>query len=318
MPGEFSLIRKYFSGHDRAAGVSLGIGDDCALLKVPAGMELAVTTDTLNEGVHFFRGEDPYCLGYKSLLVNVSDLASMGASPFCFTLSVTLPDDSPDFLEKFSKGLLEHASALKMPLIGGNTTKGPLSITISAYGLVPGGMSMRRAMGRAGDTVYVTGTLGAAGLYVAGGYHEIALSEKAMDELHKKAMLMPNRCTLATDLREYCRCAIDISDGLIGDLRHILEESHLGADIELSSLPCDETLYKYLSDEDERIRFAAYGGGDYELVFTAPSEKAAFIAELSKKHNVKITPIGKLTADGYKLYKNGRICNLKQTGFEHF
>ena len=237
MLGEFALIKEFFSGHDKGRGITLGIGDDCALLAPDKNSELAITTDTLNEGIHFFKGEDPFYLGYKSLLVNISDLASMGARPAFFTLSLTLPDSDEHFLREFSRGLFSLADKEKMALIGGNTSKGPLSITISAYGYVSKGCAMRRDLAKKGDIIYVTGNLGTGGLFVKAGYREITLSHDLFSIVHEKAQLIPSRTVFARALRRVCRCALDVSDGTVGDLRHILERSNVGALLNLDKIP---------------------------------------------------------------------------------
>lgn len=321
MEGEFSLIKRYFSGHDDAAGVSLGIGDDCALLKVPQGMELTVTTDTLNEGIHFFPGLDPYLLGYKSLIVNLSDLAAMGAKPWCFTLSITLPESSERFLASFAQGLFEAASAAGIALVGGNTSKGPLSVTIGAYGLLPEGRALRRDTAKSGDGIYVTGSLGLSGLYVEAGYGRINVSKQILSELCYKSMHMPMRLKFGSALlcRGISACAIDISDGVVGDLRHILERSAAGAELDLGLLPQASELRSMVADSERRINLAAFGGGDYELMFTVPDEKAGDLRRLGNELNVPVTRIGTITDDHLlKLLNNGKIFQPAMKPFEHF
>lgn len=315
--GEFELIRTFFSGKDAKDGVSLGIGDDCALFAPPHNCQIAVTTDTLNEGYHFFKGTDPYILGYRSLLVNLSDLAAMGATPWCFTLSLTLPSSDPVFLQGFSTGLFSLAQSEGIALIGGNTSKGPLSITISAYGLVEGDTAMRRDCARVGEDIYVTGALGFNALYVRAGYGELETDRQTLDDWCSKSMTGPTRTAFAGELKNISRCAIDISDGVVGDLAHILRSSRVGATLNVDLLPQDEHL-AILSDEDERIELAAFGGCDYELLFTLDKSHEQELYALSDKYGVKVTKVGSITSDEYKILKHGKIYHSKQKAFEHF
>lgn len=326
--GEFELIKKYFCQNDRGTGIELGIGDDCALLNIPENKTLAVTTDTQIEGIHFFKNTSPYYLGYKSLLVNLSDLAAMGAKPYCFTLSITLPEANDSFLEEFSKGLFELASKVQIPLIGGNTTKGELSITISAYGLVDKGCALRRDCARAGDDVYVTGTLGLPGLAVELGYRNLTDGrdltfrnidgKDAFSHCYEKSMLIENRCEFASSLVNYSHCAIDISDGLVGDLRHILEKSGVGAAIEIDYLPKPYEFEVYSLDERIQDKFCLYGGGDYELLFTAPKKNRDSISKLSSDYAVKVSKIGEIKNGTFEILKHGKMYHQNEKSFEHF
>ena len=330
MLSEFSLIEKYFSKKDQGDGIVLGVGDDCALLSKDSEYELAVTTDTQNEGIHFFKGTDPYLLGYKSLLVNVSDLAAMGAKPYAFTLSISLPEAQDSFLEPFSRGLMELASALHLALIGGNTTKGPLSITISAYGLVKKGQAMLRSGARVGDEIYVTGSLGLPGLLVDLGYETselAAMLHKAgcrdslrtlFEKLYPKSMLIANRCAFATSLSKYCRCAIDISDGLVGDLGHILSASGVGAEIWVENLPRPQEFLELGLEESYQERLCLFGGGDYELLFCVPKEHRAQVKQLSFEHNVALSLVGAIKNDVFTIIKCGKVVEYSDKAFEHF
>lgn len=319
MLGEFALIKEFFSGHDKGRGITLGIGDDCALLSPDKNSELAVTTDTLNEGIHFFKGEDPFYLGYKSLLVNISDLASMGARPAFFTLSLTLPEADEYFLREFSRGLFLLADKEKMALIGGNTSKGPLSITISAYGYVAKGCAMRRDLAKPGDIIYVTGNLGTGGLFVKAGYREITLSHDLFSIVHEKAQLIPSRTVFSRALRRVCRCALDVSDGTVGDLRHILERSNVGASLNLDKLPLDEVFDKVSLSALEKAELAAFGGCDYELLFTISPKNIPLLEKIAAHHQVKITPIGVITEDkNLNLLFDGKPYVKANKPFEHF
>lgn len=316
--GEFELIGKYFSGHDKSDAVTLGIGDDCALLRVPHGSELAITTDTQIEGIHFFKNTDPFLLGYKSLLVNLSDLASMGAKPIAFTLSLSLPHADENFLKGFSQGLFSLANKHSLPLIGGNTTKGQLSITISAYGCVEQSRAMRRDRALVGDDIYVTGTLGLPGFAVALGYNEIAMDKSVFDECYKKSMLIEDRCAFAYELSRYSKCAIDISDGLVGDLKHILDASNVGAMINLEDIPLPCEFAKYNLNE-KVYDLALYGGCDYELLFTSSESFRQNIKELAQKFCTKVTRIGTITKNSnLQILKHGIMCNQNLKPFEHF
>ena len=326
--GEFELIKKYFCQNDRGTGIELGIGDDCALLNLPENKTLAVTTDTQIEGIHFFKDTSPSYIGYKSLLVNLSDLAAMGAKPYCFTLSVTMPDADEKFLEEFSKGLFTLASKVNIPLIGGNTTKGQLSITISAYGLLDRGKSLRRDMAKAGDDIYVTGTLGLPGLAVELGYRNLIngkdISDKLIDgrnafsHCYEKSMLIENRCEFASSLVNYSRCAIDISDGLAGDLKHIMERSMVGARLEVEKLPKPYEFEYYCLDEKLQDKLCLYGGGDYELLFTAPENNYDKIVELASAYAVKVSKIGKIKNGTFEILKHGKMYHQNDKSFEHF
>jgi thiamine-monophosphate kinase len=321
--GEFELIGRYFSRHDKGEGVSLGIGDDCALLAVPDGYELAITTDTLNEGIHFFKNSDPYLLGYKTLAVNVSDLAAMGASPYACTLSLTLNEAQPDFLEAFSQGFFDCAKAsLKhksLPLIGGNTTKGELSFTVSAYGLVKKGQAMCRDGARVGDGIYVTGTLGLPALAVEIGYGRFSEYKDDFHKLYAHSMKPASRCDFACRLAAICTCAIDISDGLVGDLRHILLKSKLGAKLELSSIPYPEYFKEHNLDKDKALNLALAGGGDYELLFTLSEDKRKKLAEIVDITQTPVHKIGEITANKQLIFtEHGNIVPQNFTAFEHF
>ena len=319
MLGEFALIKEFFSGHDKGRGITLGIGDDCALLAPDKNSELAITTDTLNEGIHFFKGEDPFYLGYKSLLVNLSDLASMGARPAFFTLSLTLPDADEHFLREFARGLFTLADKERMALIGGNTSKGPLSVTISAYGYVARGCAMRRDLAKPGDIIYVSGNLGTGGLFVKAGYHELELSPELFSIVHEKAQLIPSRTGFARALRRVSRCALDVSDGTVGDLRHILERSDVGAILNLDKLPLDSIFDKVNLTSLEKAELAAFGGCDYELLFTVSPKNISLLEKIALRRQVKITPVGVITDDKKLtlLFENKPYVKENKP-FEHF
>ena len=317
--GEFELIKKYFSSFDKGEGIFLGIGDDCALIDIPQDKHLAITTDTQVEGVHFFKGTDPYLIGYKSLLVNTSDLCAMGAKPYCFTLSLSLPTADEDFLSKFSLGLYTLAKKLNMPLIGGNTTKGELAITISAYGLCDKDSAMLRSKAQVLDDIYVTGTLGGPALAVEAGYQKIKLDGSLYEQCQKASMLIESRHEIAYELSKVASCAIDISDGLYGDLGHILESSKVGCNLYVDKLPHSPLFDKVKIEESYLDKLCLFGGGDYELLFTCSSHKRAIIQKIASEYNVPITLIGNITNnDAIKLIKHDKIFTISEKSFEHF
>lgn len=323
MAGEFKLIDKLFAGHDAAKGVMLGVGDDCALIAPPGTQYLALTTDTMVEGRHFFAGTKPYYLGWRALAVNLSDLAAMGARPRYFLLSITHPDGNKRFLKSFAQGMFALAKEEKVALIGGNMAKGPLSITITAIGTCKPGRAMERSGAQVGDELYVTGTLGGPGLYVKAGMGELKLSPSLMAELYAKAFLLPCRARFAKRLAKICRCAIDISDGLVGDLRHICTQSQVGAQVVLDTLPLPpEFLLPEVTARlslDERLHLALYGGCDYELLFSLAPDKVPTMLSLAQRYQVPVTKIGLIThrRQGLQLYFQGQRQTLKP-GFEHF
>lgn len=320
MIGEFDLIKKYFSACDQEAHVELGIGDDCALMRFKPQERVAITTDTMNEGVHFFKGTAPYLLGYKALLVNLSDLAAMGACPCAFTLSVNMPQADEGFLAQFSRGLFELAKQEHVALIGGNTSSGPLSVSITAFGIL-GENALLRSGAKPGDGIYVTGSLGLSALYVEAGYGRIKVDKSKLSELCYKSMHPECRCALAEDLAKLglSHCALDISDGVTGDLGHILEQSGVGADLQLEKLPLASELDFAVSDPMQRIRLAASGGGDYELLFTVPCGKSAEFELFKQRSSVPITRIGTITDHGkLRILYNDKIFTPSMKSFEHF
>lgn len=334
MPGEFEIIRELFSSHDQAPGIVLGVGDDCALIKRHGRRCLALTTDTMVEGRHFFAGTSPYLLGWRALAVNLSDLAAMGAKPYCCTLSLTLPEATADFLEPFAQGFFELAEREKISLIGGNLSAGPLSITVAAIGKVKEKRAMRRSNARAGDNIYVTGGLGASALHVKQGMGELRLSPELNNRALESSFLLPVRCTFARRLSRFCRCAIDVSDGVAGDLRHIVERSGVRAELYLDHLPlagvldCRESAG--LLSFFERCTLAACGGCDYELLFTLPDEPELQeqLNALSHELQVPVTRIGRILppdvgeadqdpGDPLTILFQGRAVTGLQA-FEHF
>lgn len=294
--GEFDLIQRFFKKQSEImlaknpGSISLGIGDDCALLKTEPNHEIAITSDMLVEGKHFFADANPEYLGWKALAVNLSDLAAMGAQPIGFTLAIALPKADAAWLEAFSRGLFTIANAHSCPLIGGDTTAGPLNICITAIGTTPNHKSIQRSGALADDDIWVSGTVGDARLMLAALRHEIELPQIDL-EIIQERMHQPNpRVGLGIALRNVATSAIDISDGLLGDLKHILKQSNKDAEVWLDQIPKSTTLLK--QSRDLQDQFAAAGGDDYELCFTAPMGKRDLIKKISQDLKLPLTRIG--------------------------
>ncbi len=316
---EFELIAQYFTRPARSGGsVRLGVGDDCALLDVPAGETLAISTDMLVEGRHFFEGTDPEALGHKALAVNLSDLAAMGAAPIGFSLALALPAADAGWLEGFARGLFGLADAHGAQLIGGDTTKGPLNICITVYGSLPADAALRRDAARPGDDIWVSGTLGDArlGLEALQGKRLLdrTLLRPASTRLHRPEP----RVGLGRALRGIAHAAIDVSDGLMGDLGHILECSRVGAVIDADALPCGEAL----SAQEAALRreFALNGGDDYELCFTAAPEQGAAVQAAALAAGVRVTRVGHIvTGNALKVTDgDGHQLDIPGHAFDHF
>ena len=313
--GEFDLIERFFktaanslcTNADQA--ITLGIGDDCALLKMDSTEELAITSDMLVSGRHFFPDANPEWLGWKALAVNLSDLAAMGARPIGFTLALALPEAHSAWLEAFSKGLFAIARQYKCPLIGGDTTAGPLTISITAFGSTPSGKAIRRSGAKTGDDIWVSGAVGDARLALAALRHEMNLSESDLKQIEHRMHNPTPRVDLGMKIREVASAALDISDGLLGDLQHILKQSQVSAEVFLDQLPKSEILQKQSGDVQNQ--FAACGGDDYEICFTAPIEKRDAIDKISTALNLPLTKIGRITE---KVGAIEKICLLNKNG----
>lgn len=321
---EFEIIRRFFVNQKTAkrinrSDVVLGIGDDAALLSPTAGHSLVVTTDTLVSGVHFPEDTAPQAIGYKSLAVNLSDLASMGAEPAWFTLSLTLPDASENWLDQFAQGLFELAHEHNIQLVGGDTTRGPLSISIQAMGMVPEGWALTRCGARQNDLVYVTGTLGdaAAGLEIQG--QEPSGSTAYTSELLQRLERPTPRVAEGLALRGLASAVIDISDGLGADLGHMLAASQVGADITVDDIPLSEAFRQQALGH--AMQLATGGGDDYELCFTVPVEKEREVLERFTGLGSICTRIGTITPQSGVLRwldNEGNDLNWKPAGYEHF
>ncbi|TKI06305.1 thiamine-phosphate kinase [Martelella alba] len=319
--GEFDLITRYF---DRVRSVRrdvvLGIGDDCALLTVDEKRLLAVSSDTLVSGTHFLPDIAPGDLASKSLAVNLSDLAAMGADPAWLSLALTLPFADENWLAAFSDSLFAQLDYYGMQLVGGDTTRGPLSLTMTIHGLVPAGRAITRAGAKIGDWIYVTGTLGdsAAGLALL---QRKITSDSAADEAYLIGRhLRPQpRILQGQALRDLASAAIDLSDGLISDLRHILERSQCGARIHLDDLPLSQALRRQ-AEPGQILRWALSGGEDYELCFTVPEINRGALDVALGHAGADFTCIGQIMprSEGLQLLQNNRPIDLDWRGYDHF
>lgn len=319
MLSEFDLIQTFFTKSQTSdVRIALGIGDDCALLQPSVGKQLAISTDMLVSGRHFFPDVDPRSLGHKALAVNLSDLAAMGARPLGFSLALALPEANVTWLEAFSQGLFDLANQYNCTLIGGDTTKGPLNICISVYGEIDPGQALRRDAAQVGDDLWISGSLGDARLALAGYWKEQILSQ----EQHQQAALRMHwpspRVELGCALAGIAHAALDISDGLIGDLGHILKRSNVGAHIMVDALPAGPVLAQQSSDL--RREFCLAGGDDYELCFTAAQQDREKVLAIAQSCNTPVTRIGSIEAQlGLRLYDNQqRLLPLNFASFDHF
>lgn len=316
---EFDLIKEYFSKQTSGRGdVVLGIGDDCAVLQPPAGMELVVTTDTLVEGIHFDKGVDPEALGHKSLAVNLSDLAAMGAKPAWVTLALTLPESNSDWLQAFSRGFLSLATEHGVALVGGDTTRGPLTITVTAHGFVEPGAVLRRGGARVGDLIYVTGSLGdaALALLVRQGGCSIATG---LADLEQRLDRPQPRIHAGRSIVGIASAAIDVSDGLISDLGHICEQSGVGARLELEQIPLSTPVREYLK-RGGRWATVISGGDDYELCFTVPPQRTSLLDEIRSDLDCDLVQVGKIVSyQGVScIVADGTTLDDLGSGYQHF
>ena len=319
MLSEFDLIKQYFK-RASPGRATLGIGDDCALLTPTPSMQMAISSDMLVEGRHFFAGADARMLGHKCLAVNLSDLAAMGAKPVAFTLALSLPAADRTWLAAFSEGLFALADAHGCELIGGDTTKGPLNICITIFGELAPGHALRRDAARAGDDLWISGSLGDARLALAGYRNETALDAEALQEAGLRMHMPSPRVALGKALAAapLAHAAIDISDGLVGDLAHILAASHVGATLDVDALPAGPVLGRQA--RDLRRRFCAAGGDDYELCFTAPATRREAVIAAAAQADTIVTRVGSIDADpGLRLVDGqGNGLELGLAGFDHF
>ncbi len=314
--GEFDLIAKYFTRPARRA--ALGIGDDCALLTPGPGHELAISSDLLVEGRHFLSTVDPGRLGHKALAVNLSDLAACGAEPLAFTLALALPRVDERFLDGFATGLFALADEHGCELVGGDTTQGPLTICITVFGQLPTGTALLRSGARAGDEIWVSGVLGDARLALEVFRGNIQLDGPGFEQV-RRAMERPlPRVALGLGLRGIATSAIDISDGLLGDLGHVLARSGVGATIEVDAVPRSAVLAALPAEWQRTCTLA--GGDDYELVFSAPEARATAVLSAVRAAGVEVTRIGRIeAAPGMRLVDGrGALQDERPASFDHF
>ena len=316
---EFDLIARYFTRPVRHSALTLGVGDDCALLQPRAGHELAISTDMLVEGRHFFSDADANALGHKSLAVNLSDLAAMGAEPLAFTLALALPSIDENWLSAFSKGLFALADQHNIALIGGDTTKGPLTMSITVFGDIPTGQALRRSQAKVGDDIWVSGALGDARLALSAMQGKLVLETHAFNQAAVHLHRPTPRIALGMALRDVAHAAIDISDGLLGDLQHVLKQSNVGATLQADDLPLGEIL-KSTQTTTVCHEFALNGGDDYELCFTAPTTKREAVHQAATKANTVVTRIGQITAarEINILNAAGEALAISSNSYDHF
>ena len=332
--GEFELIERIFrrraAAAPRRAEVELGIGDDCALLTVPPNAQLAVSTDMLVQGRHFFADVAPDALGHKALAVNLSDLAAMGAQPLAFTLALALPPERARdadasagshaaWLDAFADGLMALAQAHQCALIGGDTTAGPLTIGITVFGYLPRGQGLRRAGAHAGDELWVSGTLGDARLALEALRGQLALPPALLAQARARLERPMPRIALGQALRGVASSGIDLSDGLVGDLGHVLRASHVGARVDADAVAGLLRTPASLTAQQRRV-YTLSGGDDYELLFSAPPHRHADVLAAARAADTPVTRIGSLTAaPGLVLHDTaGRTLAGDYAGFDHF
>ncbi len=319
MLSEFQLIEHYFKRAPRPDGPArLGVGDDCALLQPVAGETLAISTDMLVEGRHFFPGADPRALGHKTLAVNLSDLAAMGARPLGFTLALSLPAADPAWLQPFSEGLLALADAQNIELIGGDTTRGPLTLCVTVFGSVPETQALRRSGARAGDEIWVSGSLGDARLALGALLGELSLEPASLQIAAERLHRPTPRNALGLALRGIASAAIDVSDGLLGDLGHILDQSRTGAVVHADALPHGLALAQ--RDLQEQRAMALNGGDDYELCFCAPASLHQQVLDAGRRSQTPVTCIGEVRAEPGLLLldADGQPLSVSPRSFDHF
>jgi len=319
MPSEFDIIRHYFTSKQSRADVILGIGDDAAILKVPEQHELVQSVDTLVAGVHFPLETSPQDIGYKALAVNLSDIAAMGAEPAWFTLAISLPEANETWLKAFSEGLSSLAKEYNVQLVGGDTTNGPLTISITINGFVATGKALTRHSAKVGDKIYVSGMLGDAALALMQWQGQCIVQNESLAYLRERLNRPTARVELGLLLRDYASSCIDISDGLLADLGHITERSSVGATINFEDIPRSEAFNLNLTDEALITPLVLAGGDDYELCFTIPLHKQSEFKTLIKEKNISVICIGEIEETlGVRCINNNKLVDIKDMGYQHF
>ena len=321
--GEFELIRRFFLRRDAArdaeSGVLLGIGDDAAVLSLPPDTELVAAVDTMVAGRHFPEGTDAHSIGHRVLAVNLSDMAAMGATPAWATLSLTMPGADADWLERFSAGLWELADANGVVLVGGDTTRGPLTVSVQILGHVARGTALRRSGAHAGDILAVTGTLGDAGAGLAFvTAPSTAEPGQAVRELIRRFEYPTPRVRFGTAARGIATAAMDLSDGLVGDLAKLAQASNVAAHVEIERLPLSNALRASVAPEQARD-WALSAGDDYELLLAVPASRFTELKGAAARLNLTLTSIGELRAgSGVTWSLNGKDFRPRSSGFDHF
>lgn len=313
---EFELIDRFFKRTIAPeTAVRLGVGDDGAIVTPPENHELVMTLDTLNEGVHFFPDMPPEALGHRVLAVNLSDIAAMGAKPLWATLSLSLPQAEANWLRAFSKGFYDLADQCGVELIGGDTVKGPLSVSVQLTGAVPKGEGLLRSGAQVGDLVLVTGALGAAGIAIMQMKNKTEVDPHCLSRFYYPSA----RVLFGQALRNLAHAAIDISDGLIADLDHILKQSSAGARIELDRVPVDAKVFENIAQVNAHA-FALNAGDDYELCFTLPAQHLEQVKALAMKYDVPCEVIGEIVAQEGITFHNdrGETIDIQEKGYSHF
>ncbi len=312
---EFDLIRRYFTRS--TPGALLGVGDDAALLQVSSGRVLAVSSDMLVCGTHFLSDADPFLLGHKTLAVNLSDLAAMGATPRWATLALALPAADESWLEQFSAGFFALADQYGVELIGGDTTRGPLNLCVTIFGEVEAELALRRSGAKDGDEIWVSGKLGDAALALAHLQGRVVLTKDEFAACAPALHQPQPRVALGLALRGIAGSAIDISDGLLADLMHILDASQVGAELALPSVPASVILQK-LPDRMLAQRCLLSGGDDYELCFTVPASRHSDVLNIGEQLGLPLTCIGKIVAGRAVRDADGNPINTESGGYDHF
>ena len=317
---EFDLIKQYFSQRQsKRSDVILGIGDDAAIVDVPSDKQLVVATDSLVAGIHFSEQTSPKDVAYKSLAVNLSDFAAMGAEPAWLTLALTMPEANAQWLQAFSEGLFELIDHYSLQLIGGDTTRGPLTISIQLLGFIPYGKALRRQCAQINDGIYVTGQLGDAGLALLDKQQPLQLTALSRNHINDRLNRPTPRCDIGQQLLDVATSAIDVSDGVLADLSHILESSAVAATINVDSIPRSPILLESVSNA-QGLQLALTAGDDYELCFTAPDEMQDKIFAMASQQAVCCTLIGRIKQGaGLELkHSDGTIYHSPLLGYKHF
>ena len=313
MSSEFEIIDRYFK--KKMKQTALGVGDDAAIINIKKNREIVISSDMLVENVHFLKNANPARLGWKSLAVNLSDIAAMGATPRWATLSISLPKINHGWLEEFSKGFFKCADQFGIDLIGGDTTKGPLTISITTMGDIKKNKSLLRSGAKINDDIWVTGQLGMASMGLASLQGTLKLAPSLKVKCIKALETPIPKVLIGSHLSRYANSCIDISDGLVQDLKHVLKASTVGASLLLNEIPYDPFIHA-----SKKYQFALNGGDDYELLFTAPKKHRLAIEKIAKKTDTAINIIGVITKNKpLKIMdQKGKSISFNKRGFDHF